>query len=221
MIPLRDDNPIRGVPVVVIATIAACVLVFVWQLALPPNATASAVYSFGFIPAVLFGRGELPAAVVPAPLTLLTSMFLHGGLLHLAGNMLYLWIFGDNIEDRLGHGRFVGFYLSCGVVAALAQALPDFGSTTPMIGASGAISGVLGAYVVLYPRANVLVALPLLFILYTFRVPALIVLGFWFLGQLASSLAAQESAGVAFGAHVGGFLAGLILIRPFLRDRRR
>ncbi|HET7132066.1 MAG TPA: rhomboid family intramembrane serine protease, partial [Gammaproteobacteria bacterium] len=134
---------------------------------------------------------------------------------------LYLWIFGDNIEDRLGRGRFIAFYLICGVIAALAQALPDMDSQIPMIGASGAISGVLGAYIVLYPRANVLVALPLLIIFYTFRVPALLVLGFWFLGQLMSSVAAAgDQGGIAFGAHVGGFLAGLILIRFFLRERR-
>jgi rhomboid family protein len=221
MIPLRDDNPIRGTPVVVIGTIALCVIVFLWQLSLPPSAAAG-VYSLGFIPALLFGRAELPGAPVPAPLTIVTSMFLHGGLMHLAGNMLYLWIFGDNIEDRLGRGRYIAFYLLCGAVAALAQALPDVASQTPMIGASGAISGVLGAYIVLYPRANVLVALPLFIVFYTFRVPALVVLGVWFVGQLLSSLAAQQQGGggVAFGAHIGGFIAGVVLIRLFLRDRR-
>jgi len=146
---------------------------------------------------------------------------LHGGLLHLGGNLLYLWIFGDNIEDRMGHRRYVVFYLLCGVAAALAQALPDTGSRVPMIGASGAISGVLGAYAVLYPRARVLVALPIFIVLYTVRLPAIWVLGIWFLAQLLSSaIMASEGAGVAFRAHVGGFVAGVALIFLFTRGRR-
>ena len=220
MIPLRDDNPVRATPFVTFGLIALCVLVFVWQLRLSPSAAEAAVYLYGFLPGALFGRVEVEGSVVPPVLTMFSSMFLHGSFMHLAGNMLYLWIFGDNIEDRLGRGRYILFYLLCGAIAALAQALPDMDSQIPMIGASGAISGVLGAYVVLYPRANVLVALPLLIVFYTFRVPAVLVLGFWFLGQLMSSLVATGGSGVAFGAHVGGFLAGLVLIRPFLRERR-
>jgi membrane associated rhomboid family serine protease len=134
--------------------------------------------------------------------------------------MLYLWVFGDNIEDRMGRGRFLLFYVICGIVAALAQALPDARSTIPMIGASGAVSGVLGAYLLLYPRTPVLVAIPLLVVLYTFHVPALIVLGIWFAGQLLSSLAQAGEAGIAFRAHVGGFVAGLLLVRLFARPRR-
>jgi membrane associated rhomboid family serine protease len=222
MIPLRDDNPIRGVPGVTIGLMALCVLVFVWQLTLPPQAAQTAVYLLGFMPALLFGHAEIAEQWVAPGVTIFTSMFLHGSLLHLAGNMLYLWIFGDNIEDRVGHVRFVIFYLLCGALAALAQALPDTRSTIPMIGASGAVSGVLGAYVVLYPRAKVLVALPLLIVFYTVRVPAVVVLGVWFGGQLLSSFAADSGAGgVAFGAHVGGFLAGMILILWFRRNRRR
>jgi membrane associated rhomboid family serine protease len=221
MIPLRDDNPVRSTPVVTIGLIALCVVVFLWQISLSPSAWEVALYQYGFLPGALFGRVQVEGAVVPPALTVFSAMFLHGSVLHVAGNMLYLWIFGDNIEDRLGRGRFIAFYLICGVIAALAQALPDMDSQVPMIGASGAISGVLGAYIVLYPRANVLVALPLLIIFYTFRVPALLVLGFWFLGQLMSSVAAAgDQGGIAFGAHVGGFLAGLILIRFFLRERR-
>jgi len=150
-------------------------------------------------------------------------MFLHGGWLHLIGNMLYLWIFGDNIEDRLGRIRFLLFYLLCGVVAALGQGIADPQSEVPMIGASGAISGVLGAYIVLYPHARILVLVPLVVFITTLRVPALVVLGLWFAGQLLSSLAAAPGSGggVAFAAHVGGFVAGLVMIRLFVRDRRR
>jgi membrane associated rhomboid family serine protease len=222
MIPIRDENPTHAAPVVTIALIGVNVLVFVWQLALPQGSAEAAVYSLGLIPAVLFGSAELPAEIrtVPALMTPITSMFLHGGFLHLAGNMLYLWVFGDNIEDRMGRGRFLLFYVLCGIAAALAQALPDMGSTIPMIGASGAVSGVLGAYLLLYPRTPVLVAIPLLIVLYTFHMPAVIVLGIWFVGQLLSSLAQAEEAGIAFRAHVGGFIAGLLLVRLFARPRR-
>ncbi len=220
MIPLRDDNPTRSTPVVNVALIALCVIVFLWEIMLPQREAERAVYLLGFIPAVFFGRADLAQHWVAPELSIVTSMFMHGGWMHLLGNMLYLWIFGDNVEDRVGHPRYVLFYLVCGFVAALAQGLADMSSTVPMVGASGAISGVLGAYIVLYPRANVLVALPLLIVFYTLRVPAWVVLGMWFVGQLLSSLSGPQGAGVAFGAHVGGFLAGVVLIRLFVRDRR-
>ena len=222
MIPIRDENPTHSAPVVTIALIAANVLVFLWQLMLPASGAEAAVYSLGLVPAVLFGSSELPAEIrtVPAVLTPITSMFLHGGFLHLAGNMLYLWVFGDNIEDRMGRGRFLAFYVICGIAAALAQALPDPRSEIPMIGASGAVSGVLGAYILLYPRTPVLVAVPLLIVLYTFHLPALAVLGIWFVGQLLSSMAQAGEAGIAFRAHIGGFVAGLLLILPFVRSGR-
>ncbi|HEU4618418.1 MAG TPA: rhomboid family intramembrane serine protease [Gammaproteobacteria bacterium] len=220
MIPLRDDNPTELRPVVTVAVIALCVLAYLWQLSLPPRSEQALVYSLGLIPSVLLGHRELEEGLklVPAPVTILTSMFLHGGFLHLAGNMLYLWIFGDNVEDRMGHGRFTAFYLLCGLAAALSQALPDPESVLPMIGASGAISGVLGAYLLLYPRASVLVIIPIFIIPYTLRLPALLVLGAWFVGQLLSSLAAPGAGGgVAFRAHIGGFLAGVLLVRLFAR----
>ena len=182
MIPMRDDNPVRGIPVVTILTILACMAVYLWQISLPPQSKQAAITLLGFMPGVLFGYASIEGDPWVSPTgSIFTAMFLHGGFFHLAGNMLYLWIFGDNVEDRMGRGRFVAFYLICGAIAALAQALPDMRSTVPMIGASGAVSGVLGAYLVLYPRANVLVAMPFL----VARVPALIVLGLWFAGQLA------------------------------------
>jgi membrane associated rhomboid family serine protease len=219
MIPIRDDNPVRGIPVVTILTILACMAVYLWQLSLPLESRQEALTLLGFMPAVLFGyaRIEGDAWVSPAG-SIFTAMFVHGGFFHLAANMIYLWIFGDNVEDRVGRGRFVAFYLICGGIAALAQALLDVRSTVPMIGASGAISGVLGAYLVLYPRARVLFAVPSL----VARVPAAVVLGAWFAGQLAASLLAEPgAAGVAFAAHVGGFVGGAVLVRWFLRERRQ
>jgi membrane associated rhomboid family serine protease len=218
MIPLKDDNPTSIQPVITLSIIGLCVLVFLWQLSLSPEGGRAAVYALGFIPAVLSGNAELPPQLVwvPSSLTVFTSMFLHGGFLHLAGNMLYLWIFADNVEDSMGHGRFILFYALCGVAAALAQAAPELGSTIPMIGASGAVSGILGAYVLLYPHARILVVVPLVVIFYTLRLPAIIVLGIWFAIQLMSSLAAPAvGGGVAFRAHLGGFIAGVLLIRLF------
>lgn len=220
LIPLKDDNPIHITPVVSYAIIAACVLVFLWQMSLGANQQA-AVYSLGLIPAVLLQGAALPPelTIVPPVATVFTSMFLHGGWLHLIGNMLYMWIFADNIEDAMGHGRFIVFYLLCGIAAALAQALPAPGSEIPMIGASGAISGVLGAYLLLHPKAHVLVLIPLGFFSQITRLPALLVLGLWFVLQLISELGAPEGAGVAFRAHIGGFVAGMAMI-PFFKHRR-
>ncbi|HHJ12938.1 MAG TPA: rhomboid family intramembrane serine protease [Gammaproteobacteria bacterium] len=219
MIPLHDDNPTRITPWVTIGLIVTNVLVFFWQLSLGKRVEL-AVYSLGMIPAVVFGDAQLPPQlqVVPEGMTIFTSMFLHGGWGHLIGNMLYLWIFGNNIEDAMGHGRFIVFYLLCGVMAVLAQALPNPESTIPMIGASGAISGVLGAYLLLYPHARVLVGIPFGFYLHTMYIPAGMVLAFWFLLQLISSAASAGSTGggVAFGAHIGGFVAGMAFI-PFFR----
>ncbi len=231
MIPLKDDNPSRIVPVVTYTVLGLCVVAFLLQLTLGERNQAL-VYALGFIPSVLFGISTLPPQleVVPPVFTMFTAMFLHGSILHIASNMLYLWIFADNVEERLGHVGFAVFYLVCGVCAALAQALPDPASQVPMIGASGAISGVLGAYVLLYPRASVLVLVPVGFILTTVRLPAVVVLGLWFLLQLLSSvMSPQGGGGVAFFAHIGGFVAGMALIYVFpggrsarrVRDRGR
>ena len=217
MIPLKDDNPTRTFPFVNYALIAACVAVFLWELSLGARAQ-QAILAYGLIPDVLLGDARLPPglAVVPAWATIFTSMFLHGGWMHLVGNMLYLWIFADNVEDRFGHGRFVVFYALCGIAAALAQALPAPESQIPMVGASGAISGVLGAYLLMFPRAHVLVAIPV-GILALVRLPALLVLGLWFGMQLLSEMFTPPGAGVAFRAHIGGFVAGLVLMPLFRR----
>ena len=219
MIPLRDDNPATLSPVITVGLIALCTLAFFWQLSLGARAEM-VIQVLGVMPAALFGKQSLSTELmhVPVALTVVTSMFLHGGWTHLIGNMLYLWIFGNNVEDAMGHGRFVLFYLLCGAAAVLAQAVPVPDSTIPMIGASGAISGVLGAYLLLYPHARVLVLIPLGYFSRMVYLPAMVVLGFWFLLQLVSTLLANPNQpGVAFGAHAGGFVAGMLLIPLFKR----
>ena len=227
VIPLQDDNPSSTRPYVTVGVIFVCVAVYVWQhLLLSGSGAQQAAYAFGLVPAVLTGREVLPEqiAVISPWGTVLTSMFMHGGFWHLAGNMLYLWVFGNNIEDAMGHVRFFIFYLLCGVAAVFAQVLPNPGSIIPMVGASGAISGVLGAYMLLFPRARVLLGLPLGFLIVQLgRFPAIWVLAAWFVMQLVmGSIAAAQPAGdseggIAFGAHIGGFIAGLALVTFFKR----
>jgi membrane associated rhomboid family serine protease len=217
MFPLSDDNPRALAPIVTGTIIAVCVAVFLWQLSLGPLGEARAYFALGMIPARLFGEAELSQSIAapPAWLTVLTSMFMHGGWLHLGGNMLYLWIFGDNVEDSMGRARFAAFYALCGAAAAMTQALIDPSSRVPMVGASGAIAGVLGAYLLLHPRATVrtLIFFGLITIVH---VPAVIVLGVWFLLQLWSAASTPVGEpGVAFWAHVGGFVAGMALVVPF------
>ena len=218
MIPLRDENPTRTVPVVNYTLIGLCVLAFLWQLTLGDAGGQRAIFSLGVIPAVLVGDEHLPPdiASVPPVLSVLTSMFLHGGWMHLIGNMLYLWIFGDNIEEAMGRLKYLVFYIGCGVIAALSQALPHPESTVPMIGASGAISGVLGAYLMLFPHARVLTLIPLGFASQLVRIPAVWVLLLWFVIQLLSNSFGGDS-GVAFSAHVGGFIGGVVLVGLFKR----
>jgi membrane associated rhomboid family serine protease len=217
-LPLYDDNPIRRTPVVTYVLIGMCIGAFLWELGQHQDVVA---YQYGMIPAVLFGYVELPRALQPIPpwATIFTSMFLHGGWLHLGGNMLFLWIFGNNIEDLLGRARYLILYLGSGVAAAMAQALVDKLSQVPMLGASGAIAGVLGAYLVTYPRANVHCFVWIVIFFWIVTVPAWILLGLWFAGQLLSGLETEHGApGVAFWAHVGGFTSGIVLyliLRPW------
>jgi len=208
MIPLRDTIPSSRVPVVNYAIIAANVVVFLYEASLGNRADAFIVH-WGLVPRH-FGFANL-----------LTSMFLHGGWLHLLGNMLYLYIFGDNVEDRLGHVRYLLFYLLCGFAAGGAQALSSPGSNLPMVGASGAIAGVSGAYFLFFPSARVVTLVPIFFFLQVMEVPAVFFLLIWFLWQLMSGVASLGSAaggGVAFWAHIGGFVAGMVL-GPTLRER--
>jgi len=219
VIPLHDDNPTERFPFVTIIFIAVCVSVFLYQESLPQNPGEVFVFHYGAIPAIVFGQARFPeetAAAIPASLTLLTSMFLHGGWMHLLGNMLYLWIFGNNIEDAMGHAKYIVFYVLCGILAALSHAMTDPSSHIPMVGASGAISAVLGAYLLLFPRAHVLVLLPAIGMT---RVAAGVVLGMWFVTQLVSGgmSAGARGGGVAFFAHIGGFIAGMALIGLFKR----
>jgi rhomboid family protein len=223
LIPLRDKNPTRTVPVLNIALIVLNVIVFLYQLSLG-SGVEELYYRFGVIPhnvSASFAQGSIVAAALP----LFSSMFLHGGFLHLGGNMLYLWIFGDNVEDKLGHGRYLVFYLLCGLISALAHVVSDPGSMTPTIGASGAISGVLGAYLLMFPRARVITIIPVFVFLQIAELPAFVVLGFWFIMQFLYglvSLGSQtvDSGGIAWWAHVGGFAAGLALVTPFRRIGR-
>ncbi len=219
MIPLHDDNPTQLTPIATMIFIGVCVAVFLYQVNLPQEPAELFAFQYGAIPSVIFGHASLPEEArvgFPATLTLVTSMFLHGGWMHLLGNMLYLWIFGNNIEDVMGHARFVVFYILSGILAALSHALTDPSSQIPMVGASGAISAVLGAYLLLFPRAHVLVLLPGIGMT---RVAAGIVLGMWFLTQLISGgmSVGATGGGVAFFAHIGGFIAGMALIGLFKR----
>ena len=225
MIPLKDDIPSTSLPFVTIGIIIVNVLVSLYQLSLgasgEPGATQAAeqfVFEFGAIPCRLTGACGVPDTFPHPAVTVLTSMFVHGGLFHIAGNMLYLWIFGDNIEDTLGHGRFLLFYVLSGIAAALGQAVVSPTSGVPMVGASGAISGVLGAYLLLFPYARILTLIIVMFFIRFVYIPAVFVLGFWIIvqfvnGLLTFSLAAgRETGGVAWFAHIGGFLGGMALL---------
>ncbi len=214
MFPIRDHNPSGRTPYVSRALIALNVFVFLiyWLPAQSEQHLQLFFITWGMRPFEIVQGRDLE--------TLFTSMFLHGGWMHLGGNMLYLWIFGDNVEDELGHGRFLAFYLACGVAAALAQIAADPYSGIPMVGASGAIAGVLGAYLLMFPRARVDVLVIFFIVFRIFPIPAWLVLGFWFGLQLFSGFAMPlDEGGVAYWAHAGGFVAGLVLILPLWLKR--
>jgi membrane associated rhomboid family serine protease len=221
MFPYKDDNPSSTFPVVTITIIVLNIVVFILQI-LSGTDGRQIVYAYGAIPHNIVTM-QTTQPIHPT-LTLFTSMFMHGGLFHIFGNMLYLWIFGNNIEDRLGHVRFILFYLFCGIAAAVSHALITPSSTMPMIGASGAISGVLGAYLLLFPYARIHTVIFLGFFVQTIQIPALIVIGFWAIIQIVSGLTAQviqNQGGIAWFAHVGGFIAGLFTIKLWQPRRSR
>ncbi len=213
MLPLTDHNPRRTTPFVTYALIAVNILAFMWELSLGES-LQRALYAVAFIPK----RFWIPGYWGHDILTTFISMFLHGGFLHIGSNMLYLWIFGDNVEDRLGHVRYTIFYFVCGVAATMAHAFFNPASSVPAIGASGAIAGVLGAYLILFPRAQVTTLIPIFMFITVRQIPAVIILGLWFVLQLFSGVGslgvrdAQDLGGVAYFAHIGGFVAGMLLI---------
>jgi len=218
LIPLKDSNPTERFPIITVVFIIINILVFFYQASLGDDAVETFVGAYSLVPARLFHAATVLPGPVPVGIAIFTSQFLHGGLLHLIGNMLYLWIFGNNVEDAMGRSRFIVFYLLCGAMASMAHALMNARSNIPMIGASGAISGILGAYVLLYPKARVLTLFTLGFFVRMIEVPAIMVLGFWFVFQFLNALVAQGAGGVAWYAHIGGFLAGSALILLFKRS---
>lgn len=216
MIPIRDEIPTRRVPVINYILIALNIVVFIFQLMLGTS-EETFVYEFALIP-IQFTSGINLGDITD----IFTSMFMHGGLAHIGGNMLYLWIFGDNVEDSMGPGRYITFYLTGGLVASLAHIMTNPTSQIPTVGASGAIAAVLGAYLVLYPQSKVLTIVPLGYFMRMTMIPAVVVLGFWFVLQLFSgvlSLGGPDVGGVAFWAHIGGFVAGVVLAKLFEKKR--
>jgi membrane associated rhomboid family serine protease len=214
MIPLRAETPRTSFAVVTILLIALNVGVFFYQISLRPKAQQTLISSLGVVPARTGRMIENPARYAPAAIVpLFTSMFLHGGWLHLLGNMLFLWVFGGSVEGRLGHGAYLIFYLFCGLAAGVTHIVANWGSLVPSIGASGAISGVMGAYIVLFPASRILTLVPLLFFFFTLRIPAVLMLGYWFGIQFLSGISTLGQAnpeGVAWWAHIGGFVVGAV-----------
>jgi len=220
MIPIRDENSTNETPYTTYALMSLNILVwFLVQGAGTDEALSRSVCEYGFVPAALFTGidGAACSTVhVPSFLSIFTSMFMHGGWMHLLGNMLFLWVFGDNVEDSMGHARFLVFYLLGGVFAALAQGISDSGAVVPMVGASGAIGAVMGAYLFLYPKVKVTIAVFIVILFWTFRVPAYLMLGYWIAVQAISAASTSAAGGgIAFWAHIGGFLSGILLVQVF------
>lgn len=224
LLPLKDENPTLSFPFLTILIIVINVLIFFYQQSLSLTEGQHFILKWGAVPyQIVHGEIIHVPLSIPAPLTIFSSMFLHGGFWHLGGNMLYLWIFGNNIEDTLGHARFLIFYFLAGALAALTQIFSDPSSPLPMVGASGAVSGILGAYLLLFPGARILTLLLLFPFLRLIHLPAILVLGLWFLFQLLG-LGMGKISNVAFAAHIGGFISGLLVVKilaPYKPKRKR
>ena len=223
ILPIKDDNPTRTVPFVTVALVVVNFAIYFYQIFLPEEVVRMIDVTYGVVPAELVRALHQPIGTsYPVLLTLITSQFLHGSIIHVGGNMLYLWIFGNNIEDILGHVRYLFYYLICGIIAGGIFVLSSPNSTIPTIGASGAISGILGAYLIRFPRARVLVVFWLLIFIRLIYIPAYIVLGFWIFLQVVSAMLSRPGeGGIAWYAHVGGFVAGIALLKLFEFHRRR
>lgn len=228
MIPLKDMTPRRSVPVMTLVLIVVNVAVFLYQVSLPPTQAETFVRIYGLVPAkIQLALAGQRYALVDALSPLFTCMFLHGGWLHIIGNMWFLWIFGANVEDRLGAVGYLFFYLVCGVASGLMQVMFSWGSHLPSIGASGAISGILGAYIIFFPSSRILTLVPLFIIWFTWKIPALVFIGLWFGIQFFSGIGslhdprASSLGGVAWWAHIGGFLTGMLLARIIGPSERR
>ncbi len=223
MIPLKDRNPTRRAPYVTLLIIGVNIALFVYELSLG-DGLPMLFQSFGIIPNDISAYLSSGEGSILSLGTLFSAMFLHGGWLHVGGNMLYLWVFGDNVEDKLGHGRFILFYLLCGIAAGALHIAIEPLSIVPTIGASGAIAGVLGAYILMFPRARVVTLIPIFIFIQIAELPALVVLGLWFVlqffnGMLAIGNTSPDIGGVAWWAHIGGFVAGVVLVMPMRRYR--
>lgn len=224
MIPLKDENPSQTIPIVNILLILANMAIFIYQYFFASTDIQTLFLRLGSIPYEFTHFVDKdPPALVPVPLTIFTSMFMHGGGVHLLSNMLFLWIFGDNVEDKLGHFRYFSFYVLCGVAGAISHILTNLHSQVPSIGASGAIAGVMGAYMWLFPRARIVALLILVIFVQVVKVPAIVMIGYWILIQVLSGFAgwgSRAGGGIAWFAHLGGFVAGLFLIIIMRKGRR-
>ncbi|WP_347488157.1 rhomboid family intramembrane serine protease [Desulfoscipio sp. XC116] len=215
MIPLRDSVKSRTFPIVNITIIVLNLLVYLREVTIEPYRLNQAFYAFGLVPAEVLNTVFTGAPLTPVLVSFVTSMFIHGGWLHVIGNMLFLWVFGDNIEDRLGHLKYLLFYLAVGVVGGLAHIISNPVSTVPVVGASGAVAGVLGAYIIAFPRSRILALVPILIIFTLMEIPAVVFIALWFVLQLFNGVASLGGAAntVAYWAHIGGFVMGAILIK--------